>query len=82
MTSEQPIQGGAVVDVSGGYRVWRRVALGVGVSSVIRSGGGMPESPCRPERVVQPAATAALAFGRAPGYREGDFFIAAMAGCT
>ena len=38
--SNQPIQGGGVVDVSGGYRVWRRVALGAGLSSVIRNSGG------------------------------------------
>ena len=33
VTSNQPIKNGVVFDVSGGHRVWRRVALGVGLSS-------------------------------------------------
>ena len=45
VTSNQPIQSGVVFDVSGGYRVWRRVALGVGLSSVQKQWG------CRSHRV-------------------------------
>ena len=33
VTSNQPIKNGVIFDVSGGYRVWGRVALGVGLSS-------------------------------------------------
>jgi hypothetical protein len=33
VTSNQPIKNGVVFDVSGGHRIWRRVALGVGLSS-------------------------------------------------
>jgi hypothetical protein len=33
VTSNQPIKNGVVFDVSGGHRVWRQVALGVGLSS-------------------------------------------------
>ena len=33
VTSNQPIKNGVIFDVSGGYRVWRQVALGVGLSS-------------------------------------------------
>jgi hypothetical protein len=33
VTSNQPIKNGMIFDVSGGHRVWRRVALGVGLSS-------------------------------------------------
>jgi len=37
VTSKQPIRNGAVFDVSGGYRIWRRVALAVGFSTFGRS---------------------------------------------
>lgn len=40
VTSTQPIQNGVIFDVSGGYRVWRRVALGVGLSSFKSRGDG------------------------------------------
>jgi len=33
VTSNQPVKNGVVFDVSGGHRVWRQVALGVGLSS-------------------------------------------------
>jgi hypothetical protein len=40
VTTSQPIHNGPMFQVSGGYRVWHNVSIGVGVSSFARSSSG------------------------------------------
>jgi hypothetical protein len=41
VSSRQHVGNGPMVDVNGGYRIWNRVAVGVGVSSFHKSGGSL-----------------------------------------
>jgi hypothetical protein len=62
VTSSQPIKNGAMLDITGGYRGWRRLALAVGLSSFSSSGSSTltasipdPGFFDRPRTVVQNA---------------------------